>query len=272
MNQPTTQALTDDEINALLDEQGSGTELAALRVRLALDPTAQATLLKWQQQRLALKQLYQHVHDEAIPDSLHAAASGASAAPLARRSGARWGAMAAGVLMSFGLGWLSHTAWQWDQGGARLSAQARMPLDFARQARVAHVVYSPEQRHPVEVGAQEQDHLVQWLSKRLGQPLKVPQLSPLGYELVGGRLLPGDSGARAQFMFQDASGQRVTLYLGAMAQKTGDNTRQDTAFSYRAEQGTASFYWVDKGMGYALTGPLPRTQLLALAESIYQQL
>jgi len=29
------------------------------------------------------------------------------------------------------------------------------------------------------------DHLVQWLSKRLGQSLKLPQLAGLGYELVG---------------------------------------------------------------------------------------
>jgi anti-sigma factor RsiW len=72
-----------------------------------------------------------------------------------------------------------------------------------RQAGFAHAVYLPEKRHPVEVAAAEQDHMVQWLSKRLGKPLKIPQLGAQGFELVGGRLLPGDSGARAQFMFQN---------------------------------------------------------------------
>ena len=34
----------------------------------------------------------------------------------------------------------------------------------------------------------------------------------------------------------------------------------------------ASFYWVDQGFGYALTGKLSRPALLALAESVYRQL
>lgn len=85
-----------------------------------------------------------------------------------------------------------------------------------RQARYAHTVYAPEVCHPVEVTAAEQTHLVHWLSKRLGRTLKVPNLSAQGYELVGGRLLPGDTGARAQFMFQNGAGTRLTLYLGAM--------------------------------------------------------
>ena len=61
---------------------------------------------------------------------------------------------------------------------------------WARRAAIAHVVYSPEVRHPVEVAANEEAHLVRWLSKRLGIQLKVPHLGALGYSLVGGRLLP----------------------------------------------------------------------------------
>src|SRR5690349_19913814 len=87
---------------------------------------------------------------------------------------------------------------------------------LAQEAAVAHFVFQPEVRHPVEVAAAQQDHLVQWLSKRQGRPLKVPVLSAQGNELVGVCLLPGDEGARAQFMYQNASGQRITLYLGAV--------------------------------------------------------
>jgi anti-sigma factor RsiW len=38
------------------------------------------------------------------------------------------------------------------------------PARFVRQAAVAYAVYQPEQRHPVEVAADQQEHLVQWLS------------------------------------------------------------------------------------------------------------
>jgi anti-sigma factor RsiW len=37
-------------------------------------------------------------------------------------------------------------------------------------AIAAHRTFSVETRHPVEVGANEEAHLVQWLSKRLGHP------------------------------------------------------------------------------------------------------
>jgi anti-sigma factor RsiW len=149
------------------------------------------------------------------------------------------------------------------------------------------VVFSPEVRHPVEVAAAQQDHLVQWLSKRLGKPLKVPLLAAQGYELVGGRLLPAEggthglSGVRAQFMFQNQAGLRVTLYLGALdlpatgkaSSSSNSNTAsQETAFSYSTAGPVPSFYWVDRGFGYALSGPLSRQELMQLAQLVYQQL
>ena len=146
-----------------------------------------------------------------------------------------------------------------------------------RQASVAHSVFSPEVRHPVEVTAAQQEHLVQWLSRRLGKPLKVPVLAAQGYELMGGRLLPGDSGARAQFMFQNPGGSRVTLYLGAIndpAPGTGalKNDTAQTAFRYGADGPVSSFYWIDQGFGYALSGEIAREELMRLAQLVYQQL
>ena len=127
-------------------------------------------------------------------------------------------------------------------------------------------------RHPVEVAAAQQEHLIQWLSKRLGRPLKVPDLSGQGYELVGGRLLPGDNGARAQFMYQAPGGERVTLYLGALDVGADATARQETAFSFSGTGPVPGFYWVDQGFGYALAGKLSREALLQLAQAVYQQL
>ena len=140
---------------------------------------------------------------------------------------------------------------------------------FAQQAAVAHAVYQPEQRHPVEVAATQQEHLVQWLSKRLGRPLTLPVLTPQGFELVGGRLLPGESGARAQFMYQNQAGQRITLYLGAL---NGAGAAGETAFRLHADGPVPAFYWLDQGFGHALSGPLSREALLALATAVHQQL
>ncbi|WP_419880054.1 anti-sigma factor family protein, partial [Hydrogenophaga borbori] len=179
-----------------------------------------------------------------------------------------------GVLLAFGAGWLAHDQWR---APAEARVAARGPATalpaFAHDAALAHAVYSPEKRHPVEVAAAEQEHLVQWLSRRTGRPLKVPDLQAQGYALVGGRLLPGEAGARAQFMFQNAGGQRVTLYLGAVdPASAAAPAGRETAFRFAPDGPVPGFYWVDQGFGYALSGPLPREALMALAEAVYRQL
>lgn len=275
MDRIPPQALTEDEIHALVDGQLSPRELAAVQARLALDLDAQTTMAKGLRQRDALRGLYQQVLDEPVPATLMRAAKQTVAAQQEINQWWRWGGMAAGVMMAFGVGWFAHTAWQ-DQWQGRPAtaalAKAQAEQNFARQASFAHAVYSPEIRHPVEVTAAEQDHLVQWLSKRVGRPLKVPNLGPQGYELVGGRLLPGEAGARAQFMFQNATGTRITLYLGAVDKGPGGLGTRETGFHFAADGPIPSFYWIDQGFGYALAGPVPREALMRLAEAVYRQL
>ena len=82
--------------------------------------------------------------------------------------------------------------------------------------------------------------------------LKIPQLTSLGYHLVGGRLLPGNRGPVAQFMFQDGSGQRLTLYV--RRRRRG----KETAFRYAQERGISVFYWVDGTFGYAISGEIDK--------------
>lgn len=136
----------------------------------------------------------------------------------------------------------------------------------------AHAVYVPEKRHPVEVAAQQQAHLVQWLSKRLGVPLKTPVLEAQGFQLMGGRLLPGETGqARAQFMYEDAAGERLTLYVSVLDQQVS-KASAPAAFQWSRDGTTHGFYWIDGLQGYALSADLPRERLQVLADAIYRQL
>lgn len=141
---------------------------------------------------------------------------------------------------------------------------AALPQEAAR----AHLVYSKEVLHPVEVTAKEEQHLVTWLSKRVGTQLKVPSLAAQGYGLVGGRLLPASSGnnAAAQFMYENRQGQRLTLYV-----RSGEGG-SDTSFRFAGEGNAVAFYWVDGGFGYALTGEAGREALLPAARMVYEQL
>jgi anti-sigma factor RsiW len=133
---------------------------------------------------------------------------------------------------------------------------------------MAHATYSPEVRHPVEVGADQEQHLVAWLSKRLGAQVRVPKLDGMGFSLVGGRLLPGDNGPVAHFMYQTDKGRRITLYV-----RTEAAENRETAFRFSAEGNVKVFYWIDRKMGYALSSAdLTREDLLAVADTVYRQL
>ena len=136
---------------------------------------------------------------------------------------------------------------------------------FVHQAELAYAVYTPDARRPVEV--REGSDLTTWLSRRLQRPIVAPDTLPGGLVLMGGRLLPGMPGKpAAQLMYQDAQGHRVTVYLRGMAKPTAE-------ISFRIVPGkpASTFYWVDRQWGYALTGDLPRAQLLDAARVLYQR-
>lgn len=267
IRQSGTPRVDEDELHALVDGRLSAEHAARLRKRIQSDTQAQATLNAWTAQRDALKRAYPAADFETAPAPLLANAERAQELRDSASNWTRWAGMAASVVMAFGLGWVANVEYGARFGGSSVAHQ------FVRQAAYAHVVYQPEVRHPVEVTAQQQEHLVQWLSKRLGHQLKVPDLRSKGYELLGGRLLPGEAGARAQFMYQNAAGKRLTLYLGAV--KDGGKAKVDTretAFRFFDDGPVPGFYWVDEGFGCAITAPLARGELLEIARIAYEQL
>jgi anti-sigma factor RsiW len=153
--------------------------------------------------------------------------------------------------------------------GWRLHGEAPVmpsPATLVQQATYAHAVFAPEVRHPVEVTAAEETHLVQWLSKRLGADVRAPRLNEVGFDLVGGRLLPADGGAAAQFMYQNPAGVRLTLYVRR------DAVNETTAFRFAEQEKLRVFYWTDGPFGYALSGEIEKETLLAVATAVHAQL
>jgi anti-sigma factor RsiW len=265
---PSSAPVADDELHAMIDGLLQPAVWEALEQRLLQQPEAAARLSRWREQRAVLRQLHSEVLTEPVPQAMRDALQRSTVAQRRAQTWWRWGGMAASVLVAFGVGWVSHMQWG---PGERPPTLAVSDREFTRQAAVAHVVFAPEVRHPVEVTAADQAHLVQWLSKRLGKPLSVPQLAEQGYRLIGGRLLPGADGARAQFMYQDAKGTRLTLYVGAV-DISASGAGRESAFRFTDEGLVPGFYWVDQGFGYALSGPLSRESLSALAQVVYRQL
>jgi anti-sigma factor RsiW len=188
----------------------------------------------------------------------------ATALPAARRRPLGWRGMAAAAAAALllivggaGSGW-----WLRDRSAAPVAAGP----SFVADALSAHQVYAVEVRHPVEVDAGQADHLVTWLSRRLGFQVTAPDLTGQGFELVGGRLLPASTGPAAQLMYQDASGRRLTLYCRSSVDPA------ETAFRYARDGQLSALYWRDHGAAWALLGELPRDELLRVAHRVYQAL
>jgi len=257
----STSSIDDGDLHAFVDGQLDAARLPAVLAYLRAHPEQAVRAAEWQAQRSGLRAWHRAQEPGATP--------GAMAATVMRhrrrRDAAPWARAAAAVAL-LAIGAAAGHFWPGSAGPADRLASAPA---FVRDAAVAYAVYTPEVRHPVEVSGSEQDHLVQWLSRRLGRPLHAPVLQDRGFRLLGGRLLPGAPAPRAQFMYEDARGRRTTLYVAVFPDGAAP---RETAFrSLRKEDGE-SFYWMEDGYGYALSADLPTAELQALAREVYAQL
>jgi anti-sigma factor RsiW len=262
--------ITETDLQAYVDAALPEARLAAVADYLAAEPEAAERVRAYLAQKQALRAMFNPILDEPLPENLRAlaspppiAAAGTRKRPLlARWSLQRVAASLVIALVSGLAGWMAHDRYPAAESLARTS-----PLSLPRQAAVAHAVFSPDVRRPVEVSAENEDQLVAWLSKRLGTPVRPPKLGALGFELIGGRLLPGNVGPVAQFMYQDASGQRLTLYVS-----TENAANRDTAFRFAQEGSVNVFYWIDGKFGYALSAGIDKGKLALVATAVYDQI
>ncbi|HSG23723.1 MAG TPA: anti-sigma factor [Azonexus sp.] len=267
--------ITEADLHAYVDAQLPDSRRAEVEAFLATQPAEAERLQAYQAQKAALRQLFNPVLDESLPAKLldlaepptvaTEATAGATVNAKKRPFLSSWSVQRIAASFAIALlggvaGWLGHSQYQVTERMAQMT-----PLP--RQAAVAHVVYSPDIKRPVEVTADQEDQLVKWLSKRLGTPVSPPKLSALGYELIGGRLLPGNSGPVAQFMYHDSTGQRLTLYVS-----TENTDGRDTGFRFAREGQVNVFYWVDRKFGYALSAGIDKGELARVATAVYDQL
>ena len=247
------QVLGEDEFNAYVDGELPADRVGAVEAWLATHPADVAKVAAWRKQAELVRARYGAIADEMPPQRFN----------VRRLTRPRYGAMAAAaaaIVAAFLVGGVA--------GWTARGVEAASPSDLARftaDALDAYRLYVVEVRHPVEVPGDQRPHLVQWLSKRVGSPLRAPELDSMGLKLVGGRLLPGPTGATAFFMYENASGERFTLYCG----RTSDS---DTALRYTTGAQNAAYYWVDGDLAYVLSGPAERDKLREIAQAAYDQI
>ena len=254
MSEP--RSFTEADLHAYIDGRLPEPRRSEIEAWLAARPEEAERVSSYRQLGEELRATYGPLLADPVPESMRRPP---------RRSAVRGLGIAASWALAAALGGIA--GWQ-------LHAMRTSPVPLgdmtvmARRAAIAHATYSPEVRHPVEVGADQEQHLTAWLSKRLGVKVHPPNLDTAGLSLVGGRLLPGESGPVALFMYQTQAGKRLTLYVRAEAAHN-----RETAFRYAREKNVSVFYWIDRDCGYALaSADLEKEELLRVAMLVYKQL
>lgn len=251
-------SVTQDLLNAFVDGHLDEGERERIAEAIRNDAALAERVNQWQSTRDRLKALHDPVLDEPIPARFCTERNPGLFEPLKRRSllPARIAASIAMLIFGGIMGWFGHVLYQ---------NQTENPdLVLTDRALSAHTVYTIEVRHPVEVGQDNEQHLIAWLSKRLNHPLKAPDLSSTGFKLVGGRLLPAAGRPAAQLMYEDATGLRLTLYVG------NNPSNKETAFRFVSDDGLNAFYWLDREIGYVIVAEVERDRLLEVTKLIYQ--
>ena len=164
----TTQsaAVSETDLHAYVDGGLAQERRGEVETFLSGNPQEQARVQAYQEQNRILHAFFDPVLAEPVP---------AKWQTLARRWPFPAKAVAAAlawIVVGAILGWFLR---------GEITSRSAKDVDFARQAALAHTVYTPEVRHPVEVTAEQEEHLVNWLSKRLGGKLRVPHLVDLGF-------------------------------------------------------------------------------------------
>ena len=166
--------VTEADLQSYIDGHRPESRRTEIEAYLAARPDEAERVLAYRLQTETLRVLFNPVLSEPVPARL-------TGVPQAKNwMLQRWAASVAIAVAGGAAGWTLHG--QMDEPGVSTQAQrsnriaeGRQVANLARQAAIAHVVYSPDVKRPVEIGADQEEQLVTWLSKRIGRVGCLPE-------------------------------------------------------------------------------------------------
>lgn len=252
-------AIDADALHAYVDGQLAADERAEVERYLAAHPDAASEVAGWARQNEAMAALFPPVTGE-TPARLSPRALDRGVRADRRQSFRNIAAALVLLVLGSGIGWF---------GRDYLGPTEAAPDRLIDAAVVAHELYVREKTHAVEVAANA-PNLMTWLSNRIATPIDAPNLTEQGFTFVGGRLLPGDPeylpAPVAQLMYENASAQRVTLYITAALPDKKE------VWSFKTFDGIEAYYWANDRVTCTVVGDLPEKDLRMLGKKIFEQL
>ena len=241
-------------LHAFADGELDGQEKRAIEELLQRDETARRFVALVNAQKHALQAALDGTLQEQVPARLLAEARGTKVTLFSAR---RLAAVAAAVML-IAVGALIGSM------VAQRFAPVGSHATLADLSYGAYKVYAGEQRHPVEVTAADKDHLQTWLSHRVGVKFAVPDLTQKGFALVGGRLLAEGEKPAGLLVYEDKQLHRITIYVAA------NEAKSQSPMAIEQHGQVMNCYWVEADLVYAVSGELPRDQMLSIAQAAHE--
>jgi anti-sigma factor RsiW len=247
--------ITEDDLHAYVDGALEPERRAEVAVYLEDHPDVARRVAAFSDQRDLLRKALAPIADEPLPRQLNLSEM---IEKRQRRPSPIWWAVAAILMLSIGGigGWMMR---------GNLQASPAGLAALAQEAADSYHVYAPDRVRPVEMRASDSVQLVQWVSNRLKQPVKLPDLTGSGYRLMGGRLIATSHGPAAMFMYDDDRGERLVVLTRPMT------SEQNAPMAPHSGGNISGFTWADDGIGYSLVGPAAADSLKPIANEVRRQ-
>ncbi|HWL83823.1 MAG TPA: anti-sigma factor [Roseomonas sp.] len=250
MSEPNRPVLEDD-LHAYADGRLDPVRQAEVEAALARNPALRARVSAWRTQAQELQEALAFRLAEPVPARLNP--SRLAEQRLARRRPA-W-QMAAAIVLALGLGAAGGWALRGPGGSTEI---ARLSMEAA----TAHLVFAGDPTHGIEVNAADRALLVQWASRAMDRKITLPDLSPFGYRLLGGRMLSAMYGPATMLVYADAAGNRLTVYVQPM--KRGEPAPMRPILV----RSVGGYAWIKNKMGCSVLADTETTTLHAMANAI----
>lgn len=248
----------EEKLSAFLDGELPEDEAREIEAALAADPALQAELEALMAADAMAQEAFGEMLDEPVPAALAAVirdAPEAAPANVSAPPSSRGWLAAAAVVLALGIGGAGGYMTGLSQGTPVAAAPGWL-VDIADY----HRVYAAQERHLVEVGADEADHIRTWLTASVGADVPTPDLSAHGLTFEGARLLVAAGKPVAQLMYRDGERRVVALCL----------IQTDSPRDGFASQTIGAFdmvSWGGDGANFVIVGDSGRDDLQAIAET-----
>ncbi|MDD0973447.1 anti-sigma factor family protein [Pseudomonas fontis] len=224
---------SEEELHAYVDERLEPARRREVQLYLAANPEQAARIEGWRSDARLLRTALAGWAEQPLNPRLDPLAVRRS---LRQRRQRRW-ATAAMLLVALGLG----GAGGWQARETSLLASNPPMADAVQAHRL--FAYAPS----LDIAVQRPAQLQAWLGEHFQQAAPVPDLSAYGFSPVGARLLSNEQGPAALLVFEDAKGERVSLFLRSPGEHYARMPRGE-----RVDGTLQARYWSRGDYNYAL--------------------